>query len=68
MKSKEKVLIMSMVVIMLTVIVGGMSYAYFTATVTGPSSANIIKTGTMALDLTDGPEITANNTLYGEQQ
>ncbi len=65
MKSKQKItlLILSIMIITLTTIA---SYAYFTAVVKGNSTENIVTTGSMRLEFSDGRKISALNIMPGE--
>ena len=41
------------------------SYAYFTATVTGTSNNNVVTTGTMEIEFSDGPQVGLDNIVPG---
>ena len=70
MKNKKRTIIL--VIIALIAVVGilvGTTYAYFTASVTNATAVNenVITTGTMALEFTDGPEVKLENAAPGSQ-
>ena len=50
--------------ILVTVIISS-SYAYFTATVTGTSNNNVVTTGSMEIEFSDGPQVGLENALPG---
>ncbi len=60
---KILVIIAAFLVLSLTTIA---SYAYFTANVNTNSQESVITTGNMALEFTDGPEVSLNNAIPNE--
>ena len=65
--SKKNILLVSIIVVSLIVTIVSVSYAYFTASVSGNSNASntVITTGTMQLSFSDGPLIEVSNLLPG---
>jgi hypothetical protein len=63
--NKDYKIIMVISMLFAIFLVVGLSYAYFTATVTGTTKETVITSGTMALEVVDGPEITVNNIIPG---
>ena len=66
MKNKKIAIIIGMVLMAIMLI--GVTYAFFTAIVGGGDSGSsvIVETGTMRVEFTDGPVITANGLLPGD--
>lgn len=57
---------MVLLVIFIMLIVSGVSYAYFTATITSNANTTIITSGNMSLKYTDGPEVRLDNAIPGD--
>ena len=62
--NKKIILIISISFLLLATI--GFTYAFFTVTVTGEVSDEIVETGTLSLHYTDGQEISLNQALPGQ--
>ena len=57
--------IISLLVLVFVVTLTISSYAYFTATVTGTSNNNVVTTGTMEIEFSDGPQVGLDNIIPG---
>ena len=62
---KQKILI-RIIIISIFISIVTTSYAYFTASVNSNSVDNVITTGSMRLEFSDGPIVTANNLFPGQ--
>ena len=56
----------ALLAIAIMLIVSGVSYAYFAAYVVGTSNPNIVTSGTMKINYTDGPEVNLVNAIPGD--
>jgi type 1 fimbria pilin len=64
----KKITIFIVSILCILIITTGASYAYFTATITGNTTAttSTINTGTMAITYTDGSDVSATNWIPGD--
>ena len=56
----------ALLVIAITLIISGVSYAYFAVVATGTSNNNIVTSGTMKITYTDGPQVSLENAIPGD--
>lgn len=47
----------ALVLIAVMLVISGVSYAYFTATVSNAGTTNIVTAGTMSIEFTDGDQV-----------
>ena len=52
--------------LLLVITITATSYAYFSAAVTGSSTDNVVTTGSMEIEFTDGPDVSLDNALPGQ--
>src|SRR5574344_282917 len=66
--NNKKIMILVVTVMAILIVTIGASYAYFTANVTGntTATATTINTGTMAITYTDGADVSATNWIPGD--
>src|SRR5574344_2131130 len=66
--NNKKIMILVVSVMAILIVTIGASYAYFTATITGNTTAttSTINTGTMAITYTDGSDVSATNWIPGD--
>ena len=66
--NNKKIMILVVSVMAILIVTIGASYAYFTANVTGntTATATTINTGTMAITYTDGADVSATNWIPGD--
>ncbi len=65
-KALNKKYQIALLVIAIMLIISGVSYAYFAVTTTGSSNPNIVTSGTMKINYTDGPEVRLDNAIPGD--
>ena len=67
--SKRPYIVGIVLALVLVITITITSYAFFTATISNTTAPNenVITTGTMALEFTDGPEVTLENAVPGSQ-
>ena len=63
---KETKIQIIILLLVITLIITGVSYAYFSANVTGNSAVNTVTTGSMAISYTDGSEVLLSNMIPGD--
>ena len=65
-ENKRKYVIAIVLALLLVVTIVTSSYAYFVGEVSGTSKETVITTGNMAIEFTDGPEVSLDNALPGQ--
>ena len=65
-KNLNKKYQIALLLIAIMLVISGVSYAYFAVTATGTSNNNIVTSGTMKINFTDGPQVSLENAIPGD--